>query len=316
MRVRRGLLFWGLFLIPLGAIPLLARAGYIDVSGFADVWRFWPLILIGLGLMLLIGRRSLGLVVVAATALLLGSLAGAAISGADLGIGAITPCIATGDDDATVQRDGTFSAPATVVLELDCGDLDLTTAPGSAWSLQAAYRGAPPAISDGAAQLRVSAPEGFANQHQDWTLTTPTDQLRVIELSANAGTSALVLTGAALDRIDAELNAGDIRIDGTGATIDRLDVGVNAGRARVTLDSTTDGELSVNAGAIDLCVPPDAALELEVPEQFTFATNLDARGLTEVGEDTWTRQGTGARITLSVEGNAASFTLDPEGGCQ
>lgn len=36
MRIRRGLLFWGLFLIPLGGIPLLARAGTIDAARFAD----------------------------------------------------------------------------------------------------------------------------------------------------------------------------------------------------------------------------------------------------------------------------------------
>jgi len=52
-----------------------------------------------------------------------------------------------------------------------------------------------------------------------------------------------------------------------------------------------------------------------VQDQLTFATNLDSRGLTESG-DTWTRAGTGALIDLSIEGNAASFTLDPEGGCK
>ena len=36
MRIRRGLLFWGLFLIPLGVIPLLAREGVIDLSGIGE----------------------------------------------------------------------------------------------------------------------------------------------------------------------------------------------------------------------------------------------------------------------------------------
>ena len=111
------------------------------------------------------------------------------------------------------------------------------------------------------------------------------------------------------------MNAGDLLIDGTGATIGSIDASVNAGRLRVTLVGPTTGDLSVNAGAIELCVPPDAALSFEVTDQFTFATNVDDRGLTQDG-DTWTRQGSGGLIDLSIEGNAASFTLDPDGGCK
>ncbi|HXR27339.1 MAG TPA: hypothetical protein VN771_05700 [Candidatus Baltobacteraceae bacterium] len=36
MHVRRGLLFWGFFLLPLGAIRLLARAGLFDMGVAAD----------------------------------------------------------------------------------------------------------------------------------------------------------------------------------------------------------------------------------------------------------------------------------------
>lgn len=91
---------------------------------------------------------------------------------------------------------------------------------------------------------------------------------------------------------------------------------MNAGRARVSLGAgSTQGSLAANAGAIDLCVPADAALVLRVPDQLTFAHNLEQRGLTRDG-DTWRRAGSGGdTIDLSVNGNAASFTLDPDGGC-
>ena len=81
------------------------------------------------------------------------------------------------------------------------------------------------------------------------------------------------------------------------------------------------GDLEVNAGTIDLCVPPDAALRLTVGDDFAFDTNLAAQGLTEAtseddDEGVWQRPGTGGpTITLSVDGNAASFRLDPAGGC-
>ena len=116
--------------------------------------------------------------------------------------------------------------------------------------------------------------------------------------------------------MDAEVNAGDLRIDGSHATIARVGVSINAGRARVTLGpGPTQGRLAANAGAIDLCVPHDATLVLHVTDQLTFAHNLGGRGLARDG-NTWTRSGaSGGTIDLTIDGNAASFTLDPDGGC-
>ena len=76
------------------------------------------------------------------------------------------------------------------------------------------------------------------------------------------------------------------------------------------------GNLSANAGAIDLCIPPNASVRIRTDDQLTFAHNLDERGFVHDG-DTWTRSddGDGDLIDLTVDGNAASFTLDPEEGC-
>ena len=54
MRIRRGFLFWGLFLIPLGAIPLLVRGGYLSEDLLTNAWQLWPLILVGIGVALLV----------------------------------------------------------------------------------------------------------------------------------------------------------------------------------------------------------------------------------------------------------------------
>ena len=73
MRIRRGLLFAGLFLIPLGGMTLLVRAGTISANAFDDIWRLWPLILIGFGVALLLGRSraaSIGTAVAVAIAAL------------------------------------------------------------------------------------------------------------------------------------------------------------------------------------------------------------------------------------------------------
>jgi hypothetical protein len=147
-------------------------------------------------------------------------------------------------------------------------------------------------------------------------VTLPGERVRSVELTANAGTSTVRLAGADLTEFKLDLNAGDARVDATGARIERLDISTNAGRARLQVDSDTSGSLSANAGSLELCAPADATLRLRVEEQLTFAHNLDDRGLAQSG-DVWTREGAvGAPvIDLAVEGNAANFSLDPEGGC-
>lgn len=317
MRIRRGLLFWGLFLIPLGGIPLLARAGSIDPAAFADAWRLWPLVLVAIGLTLLLGRYRAGLIGVVAVALLLGSLAGGALASGGLWTGGFGDCSLSDRDTNALDESGTFSADAALLIALPCGTADVTVQPGTAWTVHADYRGDPPPMVAANNLLSLGATDGGGGHRQDWTIGVGADALRSIELQANAGSSVLELAGASLTSVSAEINAADLLIDAGSATIDRLDISANAGRARITLEGgATTGDLSVNAGAIELCIPPNASVRIRMDEQLTFAHNLDERGFVHDG-DTWTRSddGDGDLIDLTVDGNAASFTLDPEEGC-
>jgi Putative adhesin len=318
MRVRRGLLFWGLLLIPLGGIPLLVRGGLLDPNRLLDAWRLWPLVLIGLGLLVLASRTRYAAVGTVVIALTIGSIGGAALASGNLWLGAIGGC-GIGDAGGTTRQldqSGTIGGSGQVRLQLNCGSIDLSAAPGSGWTLHATYRGDPPRIGQTADGLRIQSPDSGGDRRQDWTVRIPTDATKTLELTANAATSRVDLAGAKLDELHGEMNAGDLRMEATEATIGRLELTMNAGRIRLTLGSTaTTGSLSVNAGNIDVCVPAGTGLQLQVEDQLTFVTNLASRGLTHTG-NTWTRPASGGGlIDLSIEGNAASFNLNPDGGC-
>jgi hypothetical protein len=319
MRIHRGLLFWGLFLIPLGTIPLLARANVIDVARIGEAWRFWPLILVGVGLAILLGRSRASIVVTVVLALVLGGVAGATLAAGPAWIGSAVDCGAERATDAQLDRNGTFSRPAEVNLDLRCGSVDVTTAAGAGWSVHASYGGAEPTVDSSASKLELDVPDGRGVQRQHWTVTAPVDLTDAIKVRTNAGTARLLLDGARLSRLEADLNAGDLVIDGGSAMIARLDVQMNAGRARITLGDSgpVTGSLSMNAGAIELCVPAGLELRLRTKEQLTFVNNLAQRGLTRDG-DAWHRAGTpgSPAIDLAIEGNAANLTLDPDGGCK
>jgi hypothetical protein len=140
-----------------------------------------------------------------------------------------------------------------------------------------------------------------------------------LEIQPNAADSTISLTGGRFDRLLLQPNAGSVHLDLRGARVDLLDLTLNAGSASIQLDSEAamSGTLSVNAGSIELCVEPGTALRLVMAASVAFSHNLDGSNLVRSG-DTWSTPGyTGAtdQVELRVAGNAASFTLNPEGGC-
>lgn len=70
-------LFWPLVLIGAGVILLLSNLGYLPYQSWNVLWRLWPLLLVALGIDLLIGRRSVAGAIVSAVLILL--LIGAAV---------------------------------------------------------------------------------------------------------------------------------------------------------------------------------------------------------------------------------------------
>jgi cell wall-active antibiotic response 4TMS protein YvqF len=319
MRIRRGLLFWGVLLLPLGAVPLLVRAGLIDVNQLADAWRLWPILLIAVGLAILVGRSRASLAATVAIALVLGTFGGAALASGTTFWGSLANCtLAPSSGASQLERTGTFSGSvATVRLELRCGSLDVHGTTATTWRVQSTHRGPGPSVTGSAAGLAVVAAQS-GDIREDWIVELPAGHLSQIDLTSNAAGGTFRLDGLTVDTFDATMNAGDLTIDAGTGSIGNLDATVNAGRIRLSPGSNPlQGSISVNAGAIDLCVPADVGLRIDVAEQLTFVTNLSARGLTKASDGLWVRpSGGGPTVSLRVSGGAAALTLNPDGGCR
>ena len=319
MRIRRGLLFWGCLLLPLGAIPLLVRVGAIDVTWLADAWRLWPILLIAIGLAILVGRSRASLAATVAVALILGTFGGAALASGTTFWGSITNCtLAPTAGASQLERTGTFDGSVpTVRLELRCGSLDLRGTTAASWRFQSSHRGAGPSVSATPGRLAVEAAQS-GEIREDWKVELPAGHISRIDLTTNAASGTFQLDGLTVDTFDTTMNAGDLKIEAGTGSIGNLDATVNAGRIRLSPGSNPlQGSLTVNAGAIDLCVPSDVGLRIDVTEQLTFVTNLSARGLTKSSDGTWVRASAGGpTVSLRVSGGAAALTLNPDGGCR
>ena len=318
MRINRGLVFWGVALITAGAVALAIQSGVIASDSASELWRFWPLVLIVIGIAVIAARTPFALVATLVAGLVVGGLAGTLIGGWPAGIG--IGC--GGEADEVASDEGSFGGSASVDIDFNCGELVVSTASGSEWSVDARYGGGDePRITSSDGELRVSAdadrPFGFGDRRQEWDVTLPTDADLSLSIDANAASSDIGLDDATLTALEIDANAGEVKLRLPGASVEGFSVDANAGSISIDTDDATtlDGSVEMNAGSLELCVVESASVAIIVEEDnITFSDNLDDSGLTRRG-DTWSNGDGAAAITLTVSGNAASFTLNPEDGC-
>jgi hypothetical protein len=318
MQVNRGLVFWGVALITAGAVALAIQYGAIAESAARDAWRLWPIILVVIGLAIIAARTPFALAATAAAGLVVGGMAGSLVAGWPAGLS--MGC--GGEATELVSSNGSFGDRATVELRLNCGELDVSTASGNGWTVEARHGpDARPNIRDDGNSLSVTVGGGgfigFTRARQDWDVVLPTEVDLALTIDVNAAASRLDLSDATLDRLRLSANAGDARLDLGGASVTGFDLDANAGSVSIATDRETrlEGGVGMNAGSLELCAPDDAAVEIIlVDPNVTFSHNLDQRGFARSG-DTW-RLGDGApAIRLGVDGNATSFSYNPDGGC-
>jgi len=320
MQVNRGFAFWGVALITAGAVALATQAELIPTESARQAWRLWPVVLVVIGLSIIASRTPFALVATLAAGLVAGGLAGTVVAGVEGGFS--FGC--GGEATETLSADGEFEVkPAEVVLDFNCGELAVSTGAGTDWSVEARHGSdREPLIDAEGDSLRVSAEGGgfigFTEGRQEWDVVLPTGITLDLTVDANASSSQLDLDDADLGSLAIDANAGDVHLGLAGARVVELAIDANAGSLSIVVDDATSlaGTVEMNAGSLELCAPEGAVVAVTIEDaNVTFTHNLDDLGLSRQG-DTWSTGSGAADITLDIEGNAASFTLNPEGGCE
>ena len=324
MRIDRGLLGWGVFLIVLGAVPLAVRGGYVETDTVRRAWELWPLVLVGIGLGLLLQRTQLAVVGGLVVAITFGLIGGSVLSvGVEGGFASCSFSDGTPGTPFSTQT-GSLGTSPTVDLELNCGELDVVTATGPGWVVTGSDDdGQGPVIEASADRLQVRSRNrtgiGFTRRGDQWRITLPTDPVTTLKVAVNAASARLNLARAHVPDVTVSVNAGEITLDLSEAVqVGQLDASANAGSLKLRLpNASLMGSVSANAGSIDVCVPDGVALRLRGSDNPLSSNNFDQRGLVKNG-NTWTSPGYDAatvRIDLAASANAGSITLNPEAGC-
>lgn len=322
MRIDRGLLNWGVFLIVLGGVPLAVQQGWAESSIAGDLWRLWPLILVGIGLGLVLRWTPLawlgGALVAATFGLIFGAVA------ASSGIGFSLICDESRTGGQTTSASGTASGPDfRVDLEMSCGDLTLARGVGSSWSIEAVHPvGDPPETQSSSTSLIVRQPSGLRGMlaldqigRDRWSISLP-------------GAVSLAL-GMTLNLADGDVSLGSGPVGSIGATLNFSTIDMHLGsvqageqsQAGLTLNFSTAAialpaqssiaGATLNFSSMQICVPREAGLRIR--HQGTFSSdNLPEAGLVKVGEvwETADYASVSTPVEIQVTSSFSSITLE------
>jgi hypothetical protein len=318
VNINRGLLFWGLALITAGAVALLVQQDVIDRGIFSDWWRLWPLILNVIGRAIILARTPFAVVGTVLAAVLLGVAGGALVTtGVSINCGGNLPT------DLQTQKGSFTGSDASVLLDFNCGRLDVSTVSGSDWEARTGVTGNRDIrLSSDADSLTIRSPEGgfgWNEGRQRWEVDLGSEVTYDLDINGNAADGTFDLAGGSFSRLNIDPNAISMTVILDGASVSDFGLSMNAGSAKFRTDADTDlaGSIDMNAGSIDFCTAPGAAVRFRVDANITFSHNLDDSNLGRSG-DTWRSdnfEGADHVIDLTLSGNAASFTLNPQGGC-
>lgn len=318
-RINRTFLYWGVFLLAMGAVLVAADLNGIDETIVLDWLRLWPLAVLAIGVGIVVRKTRFNVA---------GGLVAAALPGLVLGAAfAVGPrladCGGQGEPSTYITREGVFEGPANVNVTTGCGSLVVTTAPGEGWLFNAGN------TIDRAPSMDVSGTElsidngrpdgwhGFATGRDVWRLTLPTSRIDDLSLVVNAGEGEIDLAGADLGNLDLTTNAGRTTVVLAETTLSSISGTVNAGRLSVELPSAVDasGSMVVNAGALDVCVPDEVGLRVRHTGELGSTTYNDQEQDGRVWQSP-DYESAAHRIDLTVTVNFGSVNINPTGGCK
>jgi hypothetical protein len=318
MRVNHAYLYWGVFLLALGGAIAIVNAVVIDPAAVVDVLRYWPLVLIALGVGIVLRRTRFnvagGMLAAAVPGLLLGS---AIAIGPKVG----WDCAPHDTDLTSFQSDrGMFNGPSRVDVATGCGSLTVTTTPGSGWVLEAAntegYAPVVDASSTGLSLRSVRDDRWFGDYgRDDWRLALPTSRLDDLVVVVNAGEGLANLAGSDIGVLTLETNAGRSAVDLASARVESIAATVNAGQLSVNLpNGDVRGSISINAGDAKVCVPDTVGLRVRSSGAFS-STDLDGLAQRDGAWESPDFASAAHHADLTVSVNLGNLDINPVGGC-
>jgi hypothetical protein len=320
MRVNRRFLYWGILLVAIGGVLVAADVRAVDTATLTDALRLWPLAVVAIGLSIVLRKTDFSLPALAFAAAIPGLVVGGALA---VGPRFAGDCGARGEPVSAAPAQGTFDGPATVAVWSGCGSINVRTATGNTWRLDAGNTsGRTPRVDSAARSLSIGAmsdtDSSFLDAGRDaWDLTLPTSEIDSLSLIVTAGHGQIDLADARVGALALTVNAAEIVVDASAASIAELSAVTNVGSLSMRLPANSDlvGSFRVGAGELRLCAPPGLGLRVSTTG---VARHVTVAGLHETGSY-WENPEFGSaphRAYLNVKVSFGTVRINPIGGCR
>ena len=250
-------LFWPIALIGFGVLLLLSNLGLFPDTGWAVLWRFWPVALVALGIDVLIGRRTIGGAIASGVLILIlvGLVIGLAFFAEQI------PALVELTKPAKLQFES-VEYPA-AGLESAKVSIDWTSAPGYLSVLEdsdnlieadVAYRG------------KLAFDVTTHADHANVILDSYLQNISVGRLSFDDGDAEWNVELSPDVSLDLWLDSGSgsCDFDLTGMDISYLNVDSGSGSVTLILPATSsfEGNLDFGSGSVDVILPKGVGMRI------------------------------------------------------
>jgi hypothetical protein len=283
-------LFWPVVLIGVGILWMLANLNVLPNNTFASVFRLWPLLLIACGLDVMIGRRSpvvggvIGL-------LFVGGLLGLVMAGPALGL-AQTNAV----KEETFQEPVNGAEKATIQLDTHQYPVDIHALSGSTNLVDATlqHRGTVIWTTSGTTERRVGLAYREVSDFMSFDFN-PEARWRIglspqvpLELLVDSGSGSvnMDLKGLMLNNLSLNSGSGSVNLhlpQGSQAYSVSIDSG--SGSVEVDLPAGTSLTVMVNSGSgsVNITLPAASELRVELRNGGSGSFNFPNRALRTSG---------------------------------
>lgn len=332
---RRSPSFWAFILIAIGVVWLLREANVFTNTHLSVLLRFWPVILIGLGLSLLVGRSSsqLSTLIILGTIVLLLALM---LIGPSVGL-------AQNLDIKTAQYEEPLGSTESAQINLNASIAHLVVNPlqnaNNLFEADIEYVGDISFSGEGGDGGKVVTlanrgesvswnPIGFLNwlggdgDQIDWMIGVSPDVPVEMNVTLGVGGGELNLAGINLTGLHVNTGTGGVslRLPNVDEPYQaRLETGTGGGSIRVEEGAALLLLLSSGTSGMDVDVPDDAAVRLvasvgtgsiNVPQRFNRVSGEEDRFIGDSG--TWETEGFAAadrQIVIEYNGGTGGLTI-------
>lgn len=302
-------LFWPIALIGFGVLLLLSNLGLIPATGWAVLWRIWPIALVALGLDVLIGRRSVAGAIASGVVILLmvGLVIAIALFAEQIPVLvelARAPIVQT--ETIAYPLDAITAAEVTIDYKTFPGYLSASGDSGYLIEADIAY--------DGELIFNVNQINGRAVVDLDG-IAVGVFRSPIRPSQERARWDVRLASGLPLDlTLDGGSGSGDYNL--TDLNITNLKLNAGSGSVTLTLpQSSFSGSIEGSSGTLTLVLPPDVGLRLTLDAgsgRFHPGERLSLVSGDINGDAVWTTPDYDSaitRITLNLDQGSGSIYI-------